>query len=464
MKNLRLYITPEQYKLWAGGDWPTYDEFMEGKRPIGTNDLVDEFINSHTKAGIQFPIRTKTSCQSKWNWSTIYLNMKASASCHRVNPVPFTLEEFDNFHNLPKKIDDRRLMLSGQWPTGGCEYCKNIEDAGGHSDRQHNLQIPDLTPPELINDPTALYVTPTIIEIFAQNTCNFSCVYCNAFLSSQIEQENKKFGKFDKNGVRIPVIENKNNGTDEYFNKFTNWLYNNIQSLKRLHLLGGETFIQHDLMTTVLDIISKRPNKDLEFCIFSNMNAPEKYWDLYINQIKDLQKQGNLKRFDLTASIDCWGPEAEYVRSGLDLDLFEKRLAWAAEQDDWMHLNVNQTVTSMTMHSMPDLIDKVRLYSKNKHIGHYFQFYTGAHMFQHPQVFSYDLWSPVFDRTYAAMPTATAEHREAILRMQGLQKQLQVVKKNNFSEINKLHIYLDELDRRRGTNWRVLFPYLIVNE
>ena len=45
-------------------------------------------------------------------------------------------------------------------------------------------------------------------------------------------------------------------------------------------------------------------------------------------------------------------------------------------------------------------------------------------------------------------------------RMQGLQKQLQLVKETNLKDMKKLHIYLDELDRRRNTNWREIFPYL----
>ena len=48
--------------------------------------------------------------------------------------------------------------------------------------------------------------------------------------------------------------------------------------------------------------------------------------------------------------------------------------------------------------------------------------------------------------------------------MNGIQQQLQQHKQHNFSEIQRLHIYLDELDRRRNTNWRSIFPYLDINE
>jgi pyruvate-formate lyase-activating enzyme len=466
MKDLRLYIRPEDYSIWAGGDWPTYEDFMNGSRPQHpiAQKLVKEMLSYHVEEqGIKFPIRTKTSCQSKWTWSTIYLNSLSTSSCHRVQPVPFTLDEFDNFHNIPKKIQDRKLMLEGKWPTGGCEYCKNIEDAGGWSDRLHNLDIPGLTPTEVIDNRTAVHVTPKIVEIFAQNTCNFACIYCNSSLSSKIQQENNKFGEFNRNGVVIP-IRNPPAATKEYFKKFLNWLERNVTGLVRLHLLGGETFIQHELMNSVLDIIDANPSPNLELCVFSNLCVPEKYWNLYISRLEKLQSKGKIKVFDLTASIDAWGPEEEYVRYGLDLNQFEQRFAWASEQGPWLRLNTNQTVTALTMKTMPELIDKIAQYSKKKHIGHYFQFYTGSQMFQHPETFAYSMWEETFNRIFKAMPGDTDHQKEALPRMQGLQKQLQQKKTHNFIEIYKLHTYLDEIDRRRGTNWRALFPYLDIHE
>ena len=406
-----------------------------------------------------FPIKTATACNSKWAWSTIWLNKGQTSSCHRVNGVPLDPNNFASFHNLPKKIQDRELMLRGEWPTGGCEYCQKIELAGGHSDRQHNNNIGGYVPPELKINPTATHVTPRIVEIFAQNTCNFSCVYCAEDLSSQIETENKKFGY--ANGIlRVPVIAKSQAG--EYFNKFNNWLDENIQGLARLHLLGGETYLQHDLMERVFEIIERKPNPDLQLNIFSNFNAPKKYWYGYNSRIKDYCTAGNLGRFDLTCSIDCWGPQAEYVRHGLDLELLEEHFSWAAEQsEDWLYLNINQTVSSMTIKTMPELIEKINKYSQHRHIGHYFMFVDGFD-FQHPDIFDYSMWADDFDRIFATMRDATTEDKDAIVRMSGLQKRLQNTCEQSLNQINKLHTYLDEMDRRRGTSWRTLFPYLIV--
>ena len=125
-----------------------------------------------------FPIETDTACQLKWNWSTIRFYNGITSSCHRAGFDQLDVDNFDQFHNLPKKIADRKLMLEGKWPGGGCEYCKNIEDSGHKSDRHLHLTMPDQVPPELEYDLTAVEVTPQIVEIYFDNVCNMSCLYC----------------------------------------------------------------------------------------------------------------------------------------------------------------------------------------------------------------------------------------------------------------------------------------------
>lgn len=463
MKNIQLYVTKADYDLYRNEHWPEYQDFVNGaKSKDPASQVAMETLVRDLKAqGAKFPIVTDTACQSKWSWSTIYLNKLSTSSCHRVDPVKFDIEDFDNFHNLPKKLEDRKLMLAGKWPSGGCEYCRDIELSGGFSDRHHNLGIRGLTPIELETDPTAVSVTPRIVEIFAQNTCNLACVYCNSYLSSKIESENKKFGGFYKKGVMIPVYPSQPDVADEYFVKFLEWLPRNIHGLRRLHLLGGETFLQHRLLEGVLGIIEKYPNPELEFCIFSNLMVPDAIWSRYMTQIERLQRNGHIKVFDLTASIDCWGEPAEYARHGLVLDEFEEKFKWAAEQNgSWMTLYVNQTITPLTIKTMPELIEKINQYSNGKHIAHFWEMYVGPNSFMHPNIFSYKFWEEDFGRIFSVMPDTNAHQHDAVERMQGIQTYLKQFTENNTKDIERLRIYLDELDRRRGTNWRKVFPYL----
>jgi hypothetical protein len=85
-------------------------------------------------------------------------------------------------------------------------------------------------------------------------------------------------------------------------------------------------------------------------------------------------------------------------------------------------------------------------------------------MFQHPKTYAYSMWAETFDEIYQAMPVRTIEQQEAVPRMQGLQKYLQTFTQHNWEDIEKMHVFLDELDRRRSTNWRKLFPYLDISK
>jgi hypothetical protein len=62
-----------------------------------------EYQSQSTLAHRAFPIQTKTACQLKWTWSTVFLTTGTTASCHRTNHHEFDKEVFD-FHNTPEKI------------------------------------------------------------------------------------------------------------------------------------------------------------------------------------------------------------------------------------------------------------------------------------------------------------------------------------------------------------------------
>jgi hypothetical protein len=120
-----------------------------------------------------FPIKTDTACLLKWSWSTVFLKEGVTSSCHRCDQLPIDPDNFAGFHNLPRKLEARRTMLRGQWPQGGCQYCQRIESAGGTSDRMYQFNSGregELPPPELSTDPVAIEVTPTILEVYFNNT------------------------------------------------------------------------------------------------------------------------------------------------------------------------------------------------------------------------------------------------------------------------------------------------------
>lgn len=411
-----------------------------------------------------FPINTATACQLKWAWSTLYLSNGTTASCHRVGRHPVSLENFENFHNTPEKIDQRQTMLRGEWPqplsymskNHGCRYCQKIEESGGQSDRLLQLKVPNLSPKELDTDPTAVHVTPTILEVFISNTCNLSCTYCTDVNSSRIEQENIKFGNFDQNGVVIPAVPVNREMNQQYIDKFFGWLETNSHDLKRLHLLGGEPLYQKEFYQC-LDFFEKNPNSNLEFNIVTNlMISPDKFARL-LDRIKNMIAKKMIKRFDVTVSLDCWGPEQEYARWGINLDTVEKNIDLILQRR-WIYFTVNSTLTPLTIRTFHQLIEKINQWKQQTKVVHYFQpvFYPEYH---NPDMFGKDFWKQDFEKALDLMPLATEEEKSTKEYLAGIYKQLQNSCKNS-TLIVQLVTHLDELDRRRGTNWKSIFPYI----
>jgi hypothetical protein len=58
------------------------------------------------------------------------------------------------------------------------------------------------------------------------------------------------------------------------------------------------------------------------------------------------------------------------------------------------------------------------------------------------------------------MPEDTWQQKEARTYMQGIQLQLNSKSKDQ-KKINQLIVLLTELDRRRNTNWKETFPWLV---
>lgn len=414
-----------------------------------------EYSRRATRCQRRFPIETQTACQLKWNWSTIYLSTGQTASCHRTNLHSFDTEIFD-FHNTPNKLQDRQRMLQGLWPEKGCEYCQNIEQAGGQSDRMTNLDFPGIhAPEELQADHSAIRVTPRILEVYFDNTCNLKCVYCGPHFSSLWDAENRQHGRFEKNGL---VINNKwarNHDIEQHKDKLFLWLQHNAHHLTNFNILGGEPLYQQEF-DRCLEHFASFPAPDLDLQIFTNLNCKPARLNNVLIKIKDLLHQGKIRDFTVTASIDCWGPAQEYARFPLDLAQWQNNFEILV-REPWLKLVVGSTITPLTVHTMVDLIDRLNHWRQSRTIHHYFNS-VNAPSYMFIDIFG-DLFQPDFQKALAAMP----EHDEDQIRVKqylnGIAKQ-SASKGVNRDEVSKLATFLDEMDRRRNTRWRKVFPWL----
>lgn len=405
-----------------------------------------------------FPINTATACQLKWNWSTLYLNTGGTASCHRTAISELTAENFLDFHNTPIKLADRTDMLQGKWPENNCAYCREIEDQGGLSDRMRQLTVPNLVPLELDYDNTAINISPTIVETYFNNTCNLGCLYCNPELSSTIETENKKFGDFKIKGIELV---NSQKHYKDLSPHFWNWFPEGFKKLKRFHLMGGEPLYQKEL-DILLEMIEKHPNPDCEINLVTNLMVPKTRIVTVLEKFKQLLIARKIKRLDITCSIDCWGPQQEYVRWGIDLNVWEENFKILME-NKWVYMNINQTISALTIKTMSDLLIKLREWRKDRKIGHWFSGVSPGPSYLKGEIFGNKEFEYDCIEILNLMPKDTDADKTAVKYMEGIFQQILNAEENN-EEIKKLIVFLNEKDRRRKTDWRQMFPWLIKYE
>ena len=409
-----------------------------------------------------FPIQTETACVLKWAWSTIYLKQGKTASCHRTDHSTIDPNNFAGFHNHPDKIAARKLMLDGKWPKAGCQYCEKIEAAGGMSDRLNQLQQEDhdqnKIPTELFENPAETHVVPTILEIYFNNTCNMSCVYCGSHFSSKWEEENRKFGPI-KIG-QSTYISQSESAYKKMLADFWQYLQVNYSSIRYFQVLGGEPFFQTEF-DQCLDFWESHPNPELAFNIITNLKVAPKKFHQYIDRFERMVNNKQINRLHITGSLDAWGPEEEYVRWGLDLAEWEENFTYLLDKP-WVVLNVNSAITPLTIKGLPDLILRIKEWQQqrpdNLEIFHSFMSVTKPNCLV-PEIFGAGVFDADFERVLEVMPMNNTFDASSKEHMAGIFKQISATPRD-LTRINQLKDYLTELDCRRGTNWPQMFPWL----
>ena len=404
-----------------------------------------------------FPIDSQTSCRSKWSWSTLYLNQGTTASCHRSSSSSIP-EKFEDFHNTPVKVQDRGIMIQSQWPGNGCEYCRDIEHSGGTSDRMFQNQIPDVYPRELDQDATLTVINPVVLEVFFSNTCNLSCVYCTAKVSSSIQAENKKFGGAILPELNFEYVDNKYR---ELAPKFWSWFETNSQTLQRLQILGGEPFLQDDVLK-LINYFDHHPHPDLEFNLVTNLILPTKVIQPILEKLRDLKHKNKLKRIDIQVSVDCWGQSQEYIRHSFKLDTFDRNMALLIDMAAF-RVGLLSTITSLSIRDMPNLAQKYNQWCSKQKIFWYMHLVlpNNQSVFD-PTIFDYSVFDSSLELVYNLLPKETWDDKTTLESFDGIVSKLKTNCKTDVDRQQTLLQYLDANDHRRNTKWKDVFSWLTI--
>lgn len=427
-----------------------------------------------------FPAKGKT-CVYKWSQVCVYLWEGMSSSCHRNKNFPIP-SDFD-FHNTPEVMEDRKLMLENKWPNKGrgCEHCRDQEDKGGISDRMQQLREYNkrFVSQEMKENPSAVKIQPTQVSVNFNNKCNCKCIYCGPELSSSWVKElknsnsnNRLWGTSRKKHNKM-FNSNEPWKLDTTYNKrqkqFKLWMEKNYKNLKAFDILGGEPMIQPETFDTI-DFMIKNPNLELDFEIYSNMQVKPKIFRERIKKVQELSTA--VKEVVWVASIDCWGPESEYIRKGHDIKTWEENYLYLLEECKEIIPSMNWSLTCLSIKNMHELMEKVIVWNNNyRHSAVNINKVIDPKCLD-PNIFVKGTFKKEIKKIlelYLIMCKHNISYYNYLTSM------LKEIDSNeydttqvsqNTNNVAELIRYLEELDSRRKTNWKKTFPWLveIINE
>jgi len=295
--------------------------------------------NLHDRIKTVIPIINKVSpsfCLAKWYHTTLYLQTGETHSCYHPPPHAIGIKEIKSnpsaLHNTLIKKVERQEMLSGV-QTKGCQYCWNVENLGGDHLSDRHLRSAAIYTDERFETASKgawdKNINPEYVEISFGNECNFKCGYCHPKASSRFYNEIKQHG---------PVTTVKNHRCDidwlnlyereednPYVDAWWKWWPTMRKDLTILRITGGEP-LMHTSTWKLLDSIESDPLPWLELNINSNLGVKPALVDKMVSKVNHILDTNGIKAFKLFTSIDTWGPRAEYIRTGLDLSIWERNL------------------------------------------------------------------------------------------------------------------------------------------
>ena len=432
-------------------------------------------------------------CLAKWTQVTLQLQNGHNHSCHHPKTHQISTSEIARnpsaLHNTRYKKLRRKEMLQGARPSE-CDYCWNVEDNSDRfSDRifksgeSWSYQYKE----EIFNSDWRNDYNPKYVEVAFSNACNFKCSYCGPAFSSKWGEEIEKYGGYPTmdnfNSNEWLKVENKfpipHSEYNPYIEAFWKWWPDLYRDLHTFRITGGEPLMSKDTWA-VLDYILEHPNpnKELKLAINSNLGVPDKLVDKLIEKIKRLEDEGRVKELVIFTSVDAWGKQAEYIRTGLEFNKFWDNVNKILTASSRTNITIMSTYNALSVFSYPELIQGVyKLKDEYASADRYWNSavfldssYLRYPLHQTVQVLPHQFANNILDQskliTYYAAPSFSPEHiGYSDVEVQKVKRiydwmispidSMQQMR-NRYS----FYQYFSNHDKRRGTDFCKTFPEL----
>lgn len=326
--------------------------------------LISKYFNSAQDVFEKLNRVSKSFCLAKWYTVSIHLTTGRTHSCyhpptHEI-PLKSVLANPTQLHNTDHKKQQRQLMLNGERPKE-CDFCWQVEDSSGDlhlSDRAYRSN--DIYTETLMQEAIQLGAKgnpiPRYVEVNFNQSCNLKCTYCSPHLSTTWMKEIEKHGPLKVGSLRHNDIDSlKESGyfpdsekSKTYQEAFWNWWPEIYEKLRFFRMTGGEPLLDKNTFR-VFDWVESHPKKDLELGLTSNCCPPEVQWDAFMNSLARLESVEAYEHFMLFCSLDTFGSQAEYIRSGLNFELLQKNVRRFLSENDRTSITFIVTYNNLSL-------------------------------------------------------------------------------------------------------------------
>ena len=308
-------------------------------------------------------------CAAKWYNATIWLGSGQTTSCHHPPAHAIDAEAIKTnpkaIHNTDLKKQDRAQMLAGQRPPG-CEYCWKIEDMGvdAVSDRVYKSKIyPIEALDQAFATPAREDVDLRTLEIAFDRTCQFACSYCNPAFSSTWVKDIKNNGAYQ--GL---VSDGRNHFTHQhesaqrykfgeinpYVDAFFAWWETDLhKTLQELRITGGEPTMSGELWRLIDWFNTNKGKSSTRLAINSNLGMDR------LKLLEFILKTRDIPHLEIYTSNEAYGAKAEYIRDGLDYDLWMHNLQELLEHDHIRAVHVMCTINALCLDSLDTFLEQL---------------------------------------------------------------------------------------------------------
>ena len=439
---------------------------------------------------------SESFCGAKWYNATIWLGHGGTTSCHHPPAHQIDLDDIKEnpsaIHNSRHKKKMRQMMQEGSRPKE-CEYCWKIEDMGKDSDG--NEPVSDRVYKTVIYEDSDLETIATLdpqadvnlktMEVAFDRTCQLACSYCNPAFSSTWVKDIRTNGGYQgiKSDARGHFIDDapyaepfQREDFNPYKDAFWRWWPELSKELEEIRVTGGEPLMTPDIYK-LFDWFKETddPNKHkMRLAINSNLMAKPELLNKFIDATQ------HIDHFHVYTSCEAYGAQAEYIRDGLEWDVWTSQFERFATEARYEGVHMMMTINALCLDTITEFWDWTM--SMKRKYGHYVPGISVNILrfpsFQSPLTLPDNLRKMYHDEISDWLQKAReAGERDAngveLLQpweqdqISRLIEYLDVVKTphRNTAEQHLLHhdfkVFYEQYDARRGFDFRKTFPRLV---